>query len=236
SRGGRTWLRWSSPTLDSFLFDLSRAGTLKGVGELEQGKGIELTPYATGKSARFYGVSPRSWQASEGGDVTWKITPQLVSVFTVNTDFAETEVDARQINLTRFPLFFPEKRAFFLEGSNQYDFGLGLSEQFIPFFSRNIGLLNGEQVPIDAGVKLNGRIGRWNVAALDVQTRDTVTSSNGLVPGTNLSAGRVSYDITQKLRVGAIFTNGTPIGVGSNSLVGFDAVYRTSTFHKNKNL
>lgn len=73
SRGGRTWLRWSSPTLDSFLFDLSRAGTLKGVGDLEQGKGIEFTPYATGKSTRFFGVSPRSWQGSTGGDVTWKI-------------------------------------------------------------------------------------------------------------------------------------------------------------------
>src|SRR5256885_2832437 len=129
-----------------------------------------------GKPAELYGQSPRSWQATAGGEVTWKATSQLVTVFTANTDFAETEVDTRQINLTRFPLFFPEKRAFFLEGANQYDFGLGLggdNSQFIPFFSRRIGLLGGEQIPINAGVKLNGRVGKWNLALLDVQTRET---------------------------------------------------------------
>src|SRR6266568_7036451 len=168
----RQWQRWSSPTLDSFLYDLSRAGRLTGLGELQQGKGIEITPYAIGKTKRFYGVSPRAWQGAVGGEVTWKITPQLVTVFTANTDFAETEVDTRQINLTRFPLFFPEKRSFFLEGANQYVFGLGLGSSFIPFFSRQIGLINGQPVPIDAGVKLNGRVGKWNLALLDVQTRE----------------------------------------------------------------
>jgi Domain of unknown function (DUF5916) len=245
SRGGRTWLRWSSPTLDSFLFDLSRAGVLKGMGELEQGKGIELTPYATGKSTRFYGVSPREWQASTGGELTWKMSPQLVSVFTVNTDFAETEVDARQINLTRFPLFFPEKRTFFLEGANQYTFGLGLGQQFIPFFSRNIGLLDGTQIPINGGVKLNGRAGRWNIAFLDVQTRDTVVPlevvadlglPSNVVQGTNLLAGRVSYDVNDNLRVGTIVTNGDPEALRQNTLAGIDAVWRTSKFRGNKNL
>src|SRR5215467_274006 len=166
------------------------------------------------------------------------MTPQLVTVFTVNTDFAETEVDTRQINLTRFPLFFSEKRAFFLEGANQYDFGLGLggeSPQFIPFFSRRIGLLNGEQIPIDAGVKLNGRVGKWNLAILDVQTRETQTST-GPLPGTNLLAGRISYDVTNQLRVGTIFTNGDPQGTKRNTLVGFDAVWRTSKLRRNKNL
>ncbi|PYP92747.1 MAG: hypothetical protein DMG65_02830 [Candidatus Angelobacter sp. Gp1-AA117] len=245
SRGGRTWLRWSSPTLDSFLFDLSRAGILKGVGDLEQGKGIELTPYATGKSSRFYGVSPRSWQASEGGDLTWKITPQLVSVFTVNTDFAETEVDARQINLTRFPLFFPEKRAFFLEGANQYTFGLGLGQQFIPFFSRNIGLLDGTQIPLDGGVKLNGRAGKWNLAFLDVHTRDTVVPlsvvgdlalPSNIVQGTNLFASRVSYDFNDNLRIGTLVTHGDPEALRQNTLAGIDAVWRTSKFREDKNL
>src|SRR5258706_8969281 len=173
----RLTLRWSSPTLDSFIYDLSRAGRLTGVGALEQGKGLEFVPYATGRTRESFPGSDRSWQGSAGGDVTWKITPQLVTVFTANTDFAETDVDSRQINLTRFPLFFPEKRAFFLEGANQYDFGLGIgaqdSQEFIPFFSRRIGLLGGEQIPINAGAKLNGRIGKWNLALLDVQTRKT---------------------------------------------------------------
>src|SRR6267378_1050546 len=171
----RLTLRWSSPTLDSFLYDLSRAGRLTGMRELEQGKGLEFSPYGVGKTRRSFLGGDRSWQGAVGGDVTWKITPQLVTVFTANTDFAETEVDTRQINLTRFPLFFPEKRSFFLEGANQYDFGLGIggpdSPQFIPFFSRRIGLLGGAQIPINAGVKLNGRVGKWNLALLDVQTR-----------------------------------------------------------------
>ncbi len=244
-RGGRTWLRWSSPTLDSFLYDLSRAGVLHGVAGLEQGKGVELAPYATGRSTRFFGVSPRSWQAAEGGDVTWKLTPQLVSVFTVNTDFAETEVDARQINLTRFPLFFPEKRGFFLEGANQYTFALGLGQQFIPFFSRNIGLLDGVQVPLDGGVKLNGRAGKWNLAFLDVQTRDTrvppevvqdLSLPSNVVPGTNMLASRISYDVNENLRLGTIITNGDPEGFRQNTLTGVDAVWRTSKFQGNKNL
>ena len=230
----RLTLRWSSPTLDSFLFDLSRAGSLNGLGELRQGVGIEFSPYIKGQSSTHFQGTPYAWQGAMGGDFTWKVTPQLVTVFTVNTDFAETEVDTRQINLTRFPLFFPEKRAFFLEGANQYEFGLGLSEQFIPFFSRRVGLFAGDQIPINGGVKLNGRVGRWNLAALDVQTRDANTTS-GFVPGTNLLAGRISYDITDKFRVGTIFTNGSPDGISRNRLVGLDAVWRTSTFHGNKN-
>jgi len=241
----RLWMRWSSPTLDSFLYDLSRAGRLSGVGELQQGKGIEITPYATGKTKRFYGASPRAWQGAVGGEITWKITPQLVTVFTANTDFAETEVDTRQINLTRFPLFFPEKRSFFLEGANQYTFGLNLGQQFIPFFSRNVGLLDGAQIPIDAGIKLNGRVGRWNLAALDVQTRETTIPqqvqedlglSSPVIAGTNLFAGRVSYDFNENLRVGTILTHGDPEARRDNTFVGIDAVWRTSKFRGNKNL
>lgn len=244
-RQGRIWLRWASPTLDSFLYDLSRAGYLDGLGGLEQGKGLEITPYATGKTKEFYGVSSRAWQGSVGGDVTWKMTPQLVSVFTVNTDFAETEVDSRQINLTRFPLFFPEKRSFFLEGANQYAFGLGLGEEFIPFFSRNIGLLDGARIPLDGGVKLNGRAGKWNIGFLDVQTRETFVPSEvvqdlGLpsarVASTNLLAARVSYDVDEHLRIGTIVTNGDPEVLRQNTLAGLDAVWRTSRFLGSKNL
>lgn len=241
----RLTLRWSSPTLDSFVYDLSRAGELTGVGGLEQGKGLELTPYTTGKTKEFYAVSPRAYQAAVGGDVTWKLTPQLVSVFTVNTDFAETEVDSRQINLTRFPLFFPEKRSFFLEGANQYTFGLGLGQQFVPFFSRNIGLLDGAQIPLNGGVKLNGRVGKWNIAFLDVQTRETIVPNqvvedlglpSPVVPGTNLLTSRVSYDFDEHLRVGTILTNGDPEALRRNTFAGFDAVWRTSRFMGDKNL
>ncbi len=226
----RITLRWASPTLDSFLADLSRAGSLTGLEDLEQGRGLELSPYLIGKMLDDFGRGSRVSQGTGGLDFTWRITPQLAAVLTANTDFAETEVDARQVNLTRFPLFFPEKRAFFLEGANQFEFGLDLGQAFIPFFSRRVGLLEGQQIPIDGGLKLNGRAGRWNLGILDVQTRDSA-----LAPGTNLFAGRVSYDFNNKFRVGTILTHGDPTGLSQNTLAGFDAVWRTSTFRGNKN-
>jgi len=197
----RLRLRWASPQLDSFFYDLSRAGSLRGVEDLRQGLGIELSPYWIGRTQSRFGGAPRAWQSAAGADVTWRLTPELVTVFTANTDFAETEVDTRQINLTRFPLFFPEKRAFFLEGANQFEFGLGLGRYFIPFFTRRVGLLGGRPVPIQGGVKLNGRVGSWNLAALDIQTRDSPVG-----PGVNLGAARVSYDLTPKFRVGTLLT------------------------------
>ncbi len=228
-------MRWASPVLDAFFYDLSRAGVLSGTGELQQGHGVEFSPYVIGRTKRAFQTSPRAWQGAGGGEFTWKLTPQLVTVFTANTDFAETEVDSRQINITRFPLFFPEKRSFFLEGANQYEFALNMGEAFIPFFSRRIGLIEGQQIPLDGGMKLNGRIGKWNVAMLDVQTRATKLEDRA-VPSVNLFAGRFSYDITNQLRVGTIVTHGDPEGLGRNNLMGFDAVWRTSTFRGSKNL
>jgi len=235
-------LRWASPTLDSFLADFSRAGLLSGVRDFERGKGLEFIPYITGRMTDAFPVHDRAWQGASGFDVNWRIAPHLTSSITVNTDFAETEVDARQVNLTRFPLFFPEKRAFFLEGVNQFAFGLGLTSNetarygignsFIPFFTRRVGLdSDGRPVPINFGTKLSGRTGRWNLAVLDVQTRDTSTS-----PRTNLFAGRVSRDVTDQLRIGGIVTNGDPQNFTSNTLAGIDAVYRTSKFMQDKNL
>ncbi|MBI5083241.1 MAG: carbohydrate binding family 9 domain-containing protein [Acidobacteria bacterium] len=232
----RTVMRWTSLTLDSVLYDLSRAGKLSGVGGLEQGRGFEVSPFAVGRVQTDYRQGSRVWQGQPGADVTWRMTPQLAAVFTMNTDFAETEVDSRQLNVTRFPLFFPEKRSFFLEGANQFEFGLGLGEQFIPFFSRNVGLYGGRQIPIDAGVKLNGRIGKWNIGLLDVETRNKPAEASGpAVPGTNLFASRISYDVTPKLRLGTLLTNGNPDGIHRNTLAGFDGVWRTSQFAGDKN-
>jgi hypothetical protein len=232
----RTVMRWTSPTLDSIFYDLSRAGSLGGVEELKQGLGLEVSPYTIGRVVNDFEQDGRRWLGAFGGDATYRITPEMAAVVTINTDFAETEVDSRQLNVTRFPLFFPERRSFFLEGSNQYVFGLGLEKQFIPFFSRTVGLYEGQQIPITAGFKLNGRAGRWNIGMLDVQTRDTIlTGTTQTAPGTNLFAGRVSYDTTSRLRLGTIFTNGHPDGIHRNSLAGFDAVWRTSEFLGNKN-
>lgn len=232
----RTVLRWTSPTLDSFFYDLSRGGAITGFQDLRQGLGLEFSPYSTARTRDDFQHNGRTFLGALGGDFTYRLTSQLAAVFTANTDFAETEVDTRQLNLSRFELFFPERRSFFLEGSNQYQFGLGLDEQFLPFFSRRIGLFEGDQIPIKAGVKVNGRAGKWNIGFLDVQTRDKVLRNGELVKATNLLASRISYDLTPKLRIGSIFTNGNPDGIHKNTLAGFDTVYRTSTFLGNKNL
>jgi hypothetical protein len=218
---------------------MSRAGELEIMSPLKQGRGLEFAPYLNGKMLNDFPAQNRNWLAETGGEVTWRITPQLAAILTVNTDFAETEVDSRQINVTPFPLYFPEKRAFFLEGSNQYAFGLDLDTMFIPFFTRNVGLLDGYDLPINGGLKLSGHIGPWSLALLDVQTRktyvpDSVVEALALpspkVEGTNLLASRVAYDVDQHLRVGAMMTNGDPEAQVNNTFAGADAVWRTSTF------
>jgi hypothetical protein len=227
----RLTLRWAATTLDSQLDDLSRAGVLEGVSELRQGLGLSISPYGLLDRTDDRTTGANFLKGQFGGDVRYSLTPQLDGILTVNPDFAETEADARQINLTRFPLFFPEKRAFFLEGSNLFRFGLNLTLDFIPFYSRRVGLNEGELVPLAGGLKVIGQAGRWGIAALDVETR----SGNG-VPRTNLSAGRVTFDADEHLRVGVIATNGDPSGTASNTLAGLDAVWRTSTFQGDKNL
>jgi hypothetical protein len=231
-----TAMRWATPTLDTFFFDLSRAGSLLNVTGLDQGRGIEVSPFVAGRAQTGFHQPGYARQGQVGGDVTWRITSQLAAVFTFNTDFAEAEVDSLQLNVTRFPLFYPEKRPFFLEGANQFGFAFALEDDFIPFFSRTVGLYQGDPVPLDGGVKLIGRAGKWNIGLLDVETRTAFSPSTAsVVPRTNLFAARVSYDLTPKLRLGSILTNGNPDGIHANTLVGFDGSWRTSELFGTKN-
>jgi len=163
------------------------------------------------------------------------LTPNLNASLTLNTDFAETEVDARQINLTRFPLFYPEKRTFFLEGAGVFETatGPGFMPDLIPFFSRRIGLAGDREVPIIAGAKLTGRQSRYNIGLLDVQTGGV--QDLGL-KSQNLLAARASRNFWRQSYVGTIFTRGNPTGMGANSLIGADAFFATSQFRGNKNL
>ncbi len=227
----RITLRWSGISLDARLEDLQRAGKLYGIEHLEQGAGLSISPYALTRRNASFITHETSINPEIGLDVTYNLTPDLSLVFTINTDFAETEVDTRQVNLTRFPLFFPEKRAFFLEASNSFQFGLGLRRDFIPFFSRRIGLFHGQQVPLLGGVKILGRIGRWGIAALDVVTGETDHTRR-----TNLFASRITFDMTRHMTFGLLTTYGDPEGMHTNGLMGFDAIWRTSTFRGDKNL
>src|SRR5436309_2481176 len=231
----RLHLRWTGISLDAALIDTRRCGRLSGVEGLRQGLGLSLAPYGLARyeSKRLGGSRTRP---DVGGDVTYNPTPSLTGVVTINTDFAETEADLQQINLTRFPLFYPEKRAFFLEGSTQFDFGLGLGSDFIPFFSRRIGLFEGRRVQILAGIKLFGRTGRWGIGFVDAYTKDLGPDEGSPgAQGSNLGSARVTYDAGEHLRVGGIFTDGDPAGVTTNHLFGLDAVWQTSTLFGGKN-
>jgi hypothetical protein len=170
-----------------------------------------------------------------GIDLFYNITPSLKLTATVNTDFGETEVDARQINLGRFSLFFPEKRAFFTEDAGVFSFtstgpapapGIpAAGADVYPFFSRQIGLLAGEEVPLDVGLKLTGKVGRTDLGVLDVRTRDV-----DAVPARNVFVGRVRRNILQQSYVGAIFTEGNPASRMSSRTVGADVRLATSRF------
>jgi hypothetical protein len=227
----RITLRWAGLTLDARLEDLRRAGSLAGIDNLKQGLGLSTAPYALGRYDDRRTEPDAESKGETGLDLAYNLTPGLGAVLTVNTDFAETEVDTRQVNLTRFPLFFPEKRSFFLEGSNLFAFGSGVEGEFIPFYSRRVGLVGGQVLPLDAGLKLLGRAGRWSIAALDVETGDSSAAR-----ATNLFAGRTTYDVNEHLRVGALATRGDPDGVEDNALAGLDALWQTSSFRGDKNL
>jgi hypothetical protein len=178
-----------------------------------------------------------STQRDTGADIFFNITPSLKLTGTVNTDFAETEVDNRQINLTRFPLFFPEKRSFFLENAGVFNFGTssggggfgGGANELLPFFSRRIGLLAGREVPILAGLKLTGKVGRYDVGVLDIRTR-AIRRESGVVEAKNFFVTRVKRNIWTQSYVGGIFTEGNPAGPSSARTYGADLRLSTSRF------
>ncbi|MEE1568141.1 MAG: DUF5916 domain-containing protein, partial [Arenicellales bacterium] len=169
-------------------------------------------------------------------DVTQRIGSNATAVLTVNTDFGETEVDTRRTNLTRFPLFFPEKRTFFLEGADIFDFGAGLTTfhrpDIAPLFTRRIGLYEGEQVPIRAGGKLSGRVGRTNFGGLVASTGPV----ENLVDGTTMGTFRVKQNILEQSSTGLLATFGDPVGRTGSYTVGADLILNTSRFLKSKNL
>lgn len=218
-------IRYSGISLNSFFSNPKEAGLMDGIENVKQGLGLTFRPYA--KISRNDDKRDENQPDKElkgGFDLYKNITPNLVGALTINTDFAETDVDQRKLNLTRFPLYYPEKRTFFLEGSDIFDFGSTSSDNFLPFFSRRIGLLDGHQVPLQWGTKLYGKVSNTNLAVLDVQS-----GYSDITTPTNMFAGRISQNIFDESRVGMIFTNGSQSGK-QNTLVGADFKYKTSRF------
>ena len=225
--------RWASAERQFEVTQTSRAGRLTGLPVFALGLGLSIRPSVTtggGTPAPSAGIDGTFHPSL---DLTQRIGANILSSATVNTDFAETEVDTRRTNLTRFPLFFPEKRTFFLEASDMFSFGLGLDEDVIPYFSRRIGLVSGVEVPILAGTKLNGRVGQTNVGGLVVATGDRRGVVNENVA---MAIGRVKQNLWRESWVGAIATAGDPLGRQGSWLGGGDFTYATSHFRGDKNL
>ena len=190
--------------------DPSTSGTVVGLTGLEQGVGLDIVPSLSVSERRPFDGSASTTDTDPSLDVFYKITPSLTGALTINTDFSATEVDDRQVNLTRFGLFFPEKRDFFLQDADIFEFG-GLEANGRPFFSRRIGLSEeGTPIDLEVGGKLTGRVGRWNIGALSVRQDDTVTAAGAAVAPDNATVARASANLLEESNVGMIVTEGNP--------------------------
>lgn len=192
---------WSGHRRSQGIERPQNAGQLIALKDKSQGLGLEAVPYGIVENEREFidGESEAANSADAGLDINYSITPSLKASVTINTDFAEAEVDQRRINLTRFPLRFPEQRNFFLEGANIYEFA---PQSFVyPFFSRRIGLRDGEPVPITYGARLLGNAGDYNVALLHVRTGE-----KGEVNPENFTVARIKRNIGAESTIGVAYT------------------------------
>ena len=212
------------------------SGEITGLSGLDQGVGLDVVPSVTGNNRRRFASGDANSEFEPSLDLFYKVTPALNASLTLNTDFSATEVDDRQVNLTRFGLFFPEQRDFFLQDADIFEFGRiserergspfqrPLAENARPFFSRTIGLsARGQPVDLQAGGKLSGRVGRWNLGALAIQQDEFAG-----VDARNLFVGRVAANVLEESAVGFIVTDGDPRSNSDNSLAGVDFRYQNT--------
>jgi len=227
-RRKREQVLWQGWSRNFRLEQVSHAGTLVGIEIVGKVTLVELKPYGTSGTEARPGHNI-TWVNRAGFDVNYLITPAVKFNFTVNTDFAQVESDRIRVNLTRFSLFYPEKREFFLEGSSYFSFSLGGGVQ--PFYSRRIGLApDRSTIPILGGVRVLGKTGRTTLGAMSIQTarKDTI-------PSTNYTVFRVKRDVGKESSIGFI-------GVGKfqpgrqNVVYGVDFLYSTSRFMGSRRL
>jgi hypothetical protein len=229
-------LYWSgyNPTLS--FSDVSQAGTLTGISEINRGIGLDVQLYGALRAKHDWHVPGDGAGISftAGGNAFYKITPALTNTLTVNPDFSDAPLDVRQVNTTRFSLFTPETRDFFLQDVAAFEFGgrnFGRnvtdkdSNNGRPFFSRNIGLVRGTPVSLIVGDKLSGQYGGFDVGGLSVFTDRTPTSPEQL-----LSVVRVTHPVFAESKLGFVFTNGDPTGLSRNTVGGVDFQYRDSNW------
>lgn len=225
---------WTGWPRNQGLRRMSNAGLIEGISDVSQGIGLNVQPYATGSYKNYACSNPGSCGKGDVGvDFIYSITPQLKGNFTINTDFAETEVDQRRVNLTRFPLFFPERRNFFLEGTTFFDFAREPGNTIIPFFSRRIGLANGQPQRIDYGAKVTGQVGSNDVGLIHVRT----AGSDALI-GEDFTVLRARHRFFLQSYAGMIYTRRAErnTSAADRSTVGADFALETSRFRGSQNL
>ena len=199
---------WTGWLRDEGLTRMSNAGRIGGITGISQGIGLDLKPYLLGSASAAPGrdLPATTGDFDIGLDAFYNVTPALKANLSINTDFAETEVDERRTNLTRFPLFFEEKREFFLDGANFFEFPGGEES---PFFSRRIGLNAGTPQPIAYGAKLVGQAGRYDVGILQVRTREEEITDDPVpftLNGEDFTVARMKRRFGSQSHVGMLYT------------------------------
>ncbi|MFQ5579882.1 MAG: DUF5916 domain-containing protein [Nitrospiria bacterium] len=211
---------WSPLSAEQTFFEVSRSGHLRDVKPKSRVRPFSIKPYAKGSilNDRTGGKDISESDLDVGLDLRYRFRTNLTLDLTYNTDFAETEADRIQINLTRFPLFFPEKREFFLEGKGFYNFGL--SGRIQPFFSRRIGLINRQAIPILVGGKLSGKVGPYGIGMLLMETE-----SEGGNPAEQFGVVRLSRDMGLRSNIGLMGTERSERGGPGRETIGFDGTF-----------
>lgn len=229
-------LIWSGHRRNQGLFRPRNAGILTGLKDLSQGIGFEIVPYGIAATRRYRKDSALLTEATgdAGLDLTYSVTTNLRASISVNTDFAETEVDQRRVNLTRFPLRYPEKRDFFLEGSHVFRFAP--SSAVYPYFSRRIGLEGGQTIPLHVGARLAGQIGRFDVGLLQIRT-----GAANDVQGEDFTVARAKAHILSASTLGFIYTRRSvrersDTGPQDRHTIGVDLELNSSTAFGDRNL
>jgi hypothetical protein len=230
-------VRWGLRPLGARDNDVSMVGTITGLEGMNQGLGLDVELFGVTRFEHFEnGLQEEGINFRGSGNLYYKITPALTGVVTVNTDFSDSPLDAVQVNTTRFSLFRDETRPFFLQDAAAFEFGGrsfstegfeggGTINNGRPFFSRNIGLVDGAPVSLVGGGKLSGQLAGFNIGALGVKTHDPHSGNEEI-----LSVARISRPILAESQLGIIATHGDPTGETTNTVLGADFQYANSNF------
>ena len=228
---------WPVANLNAYKFQVSDAGVMDGLEGMTQGVGLDIVPYGLTGIDYHQEENRAAPLINAGLEAYFNLTSNMKAAVTFNTDFAQTEVDEQEINLTRFRLFYPEKRDFFLDGANYFNFGINgdrqnpMNTRLIPFFSRRIGLdSTGNPIPVLAGSKITGQSGNWNLGVQYMKDQ-----RNGW-RNAHFAVTRISRNLGEQSQAGIISTYGHALEDMANLMLGMDLRLGTSRFRGDKNM